>query len=180
MKNNKIEFSNPLIKDRIEILDNSEYKLTFRTFLESGGGQSQLHYHTKINETFKVISGELNIAFNNTEIILRVGNEYSIAPYTNHFFLNKSDKTVIFDVEILNPKKMIYALQIMYGITSDGKTNNEGLPSNILHAAIGLNMMDAFSPKVPLIIQKIVFSTLAIFGKIMGTEKLLIRKYCKH
>ncbi|WP_405396583.1 cupin domain-containing protein [Maribacter sp. Asnod2-G09] len=178
MRNSKIEFSNPIIKDRIEIIENSEHKLTFRTFLKSGGGQTQFHYHTKINETFRVISGELNIAINNSETILRAGNEFSISPLTNHFFFNRSAKTVIFDVEILNPKKMINALRIMYGLTNDGKTNNDGLPNNIFHAAIGLNMMDAFSPKFPSIVQKIGISTLAILGKIFGIEKLLIEKYC--
>lgn len=178
MKRNKIEFSNPIIKDRIEILESSEHKLIFRTFLESGGGQNELHYHTKTNETFSVISGELNVIINDKELLLKEGNTYTIPPRTNHMFFNKSDNEVVFDVEILHPKKMITALRIFYGLTGDSKTNSDGLPNNIFHTAIGLHMMDAFSPKVPFILQKVGITTLAILGKILGVEKSLIKKYC--
>ncbi|WP_107037759.1 cupin domain-containing protein [Brumimicrobium mesophilum] len=174
----KVEFSNPIIKDRLRIIENSKYKLIFRTFLESGGGQNQLHYHSKINETFKIIQGELNIIINNEEKILRTGDEYSILPYTNHMFYNKSDKQVVFDVEIKSPNKMMNALQIMYGLSSDEKTNKEGLPNNIFHTAIGLNLMDAFSPKIPFIVQKTGISFFYNLGKILGIEKQLINKYC--
>jgi len=142
MNNKKIEFYNPIIKDRIEVLENSEQKLIFRTYLESGGGQNELHYHTKINETFRVISGELNVIVNDKELLLKVGSNYLIPPHTNHMFFNKSDEKVVFDVTILNPKKMITALRIFYGLTRDGKTNKDGLPNNIFHTAIGLHMMD--------------------------------------
>lgn len=177
MKNNNIEFSNPIIKDRIEVLESSNHKLVFRTFLKAGGGQNELHYHTKINETFRVISGELNVVINDKELLLKEGNTYVILPRTNHMFFNSSDKEVIFDVEILHPKKMIIALRIFYGLTLDGKTNRDGLPNNIFHTAIGLNMMDAFSPKVPFILQKAGIASLSILGKIIGIEKSLIKKY---
>ena len=131
MSNKKIEFSNSIIKDRIEILESSEQKLIFRTYLASGGGQNQLHYHTKINETFRVISGELNVVINDKELLLKAGKTYVIPPYTNHMFFNTSSKEVVFDVEVLNPKKMITALRIFYGLTSDGKTNSDGLPNNL-------------------------------------------------
>lgn len=178
MLDKKIEFSNSIIKDRLKIIENSNYKLIFRTFLESGGGQNQFHYHSKINETFKIIQGELNIVINKEEKTLITGDKYSISPFTNHMFYNRSDKQVIFDVEIKSPKKMINALQIMYGLTNDEKINKEGLPYNIFHTAIGLNLMDAFSTKIPFIIQKIGISFFYSLGKVLGIEKQLINKYC--
>jgi len=178
MGDKKIEFSNSRIKDRLRIIENSKYKLKFRTFLESGGGQNQLHYHSKISETFKIIKGELNIVIGNDEKTLITGNEYSILPETNHMFYNKSDEQVIFDVEIKNPEKMINALQIMYGLTNDGQTNKDGIPNNLFHTAIGLDMMDAFSPKVPYLLQKGSISIIAFLGRILGIEKKLIEKHC--
>lgn len=178
MENKKNEFSNFIIKDRLRIIENSKYKLKFRTFLESGGGQNQLHYHSKINETFKIIKGELNIVIDKEEKILITGKEYSIPPHTNHMFYNKSTEQVIFDVEIKNPGKMINALQIMYGLTNNGQTNKKGLPNNIFHTAIGLNMMDAFSPKIPYLLQKGSISIIALLGKTIGIEKALIEKHC--
>lgn len=173
MKNNKIEFFNPIIKDRIEILENLEHKLSFRTFLEAGGGQNQLHYHTKISETFKIISGELNVIIDSNETVLKKGSEYSILPHTNHMFFNRSEEQVVFDVEIPNPQKMINALRIMYGLTNDEKVNKEGLPNNIFYAAIGLKMMDAFSPEVPYIIQKNRYFNISYVRKNIRNRKIL-------
>ncbi len=179
MYHKKIEFSNAILKDRIQIIEDSEYKLTFRTYLEPDGGQYELHYHTKLNEKFKIIQGELNVIINNEEKTLIAEDEQTITNFTNHRFYNASGKQVIFDVEVLNPKRMISALQIMYGLVEDGKTNAKGLPNNIFHTAIGLQMMDAFSPKIPYFIQKFGISILAILGRILGIKKKLIKKYCK-
>jgi len=179
MQKSKLTFSNPIIKDRIVLLENSEHKLLFRTFLAPGGGQNQFHYHTRIHETFNVISGELQVNLDNNKTLLKAGSQHTILPHVNHYFSNKSNKPVVFDVQILQPKNMIQALQIMYGLTNDGKTNKDGLPNNIFHTAIGLHMMDAFSPKVPHSIQKIGISTLAFLGKILGIKKRLLTTYCR-
>lgn len=179
MSSSEIEFSNPILKDRIKILESTPHKLVFRTFLAPNGGQHQLHYHSKLNETFKIIKGELNVIINQTEKKLTVGDQYTIENHTNHRFLNRSEVPVIFEVDILNPKKMINALQIMYGLVNDGKTASNGLPKNIFYTAIALHMMDAFSPKIPYLIQKTGISYLALLGKVLGIEKLLIAKYCK-
>ncbi len=172
-------FSNPIIKDRIEILESSKDKLVFRTFLESKGGQNQPHYHSKLNETFKIIEGELHVRIGKTEKVLTAGDHYTIQHRTGHMFLNTSNSPVIFDVEILNPQRMIQALQIMYGLANDGKTTRAGLPKNIFHIAIGLHMMDAFSPKFPYFIQKMGIGILAQLGKCLDIENRLIREYCR-
>ncbi len=178
IQHKKLEFSNPIIKDRIEVLKNSTSLLIFRTFLKPNGGQHELHYHTRLDEKFKVIKGTLNIMIGDRKMVLNAGDEQTIPPFTSHMFYNRSGEQVVFDVEVVNPQKMMNALQIMYGLTNDVKTNKKGLPNNILHTAIGLKMMDAFSPKVPYFIQKVGISTLATLGKIIGLEKQLVEKYC--
>ena len=56
---NKHKFSNPIIKDEIEILEDTVQRLVFRTYLQPDGGQTKLHYHTRFTEKFKIIEGEL-------------------------------------------------------------------------------------------------------------------------
>jgi hypothetical protein len=73
---------------------------------------------------------------------------------------------------------MIHALKIMYGIAKDGKTDYVGLPTNIFHLAIGLNMMDAYSPNYSKELQYITLKLLAGLGKIAGIENKLVKKYC--
>ena len=52
MQNKKVEFSNSVIKDRILILEDTKENLIFKTFLAPGGGQNDLHYHSKLYEEF--------------------------------------------------------------------------------------------------------------------------------
>jgi quercetin dioxygenase-like cupin family protein len=177
MSNKNKTFSNPILKDRVKVLEDAENLLKFRTYLEVGGGQNELHYHTLITETFTISKGELCVKLGMTEVLLKAGDSKTILPYTHHMFYNKSDSEVIFEVEVSNPGKMLQALQIMYGLTRDRKTTQTGMPKNILHTAIGIQMMDAFSPKIPHFFQKIGINTLAFLGKILGIKKKLLQKY---
>ena len=172
-------FSNPILKDRIKILKETENQLIFRTYLEPTGGQSKLHFHTKIIEKFQVIQGELTVLLDKDENVFRTNESQLIAPLTSHRFYNKSNEEVVFDVEITHPGRMKHALQIMYGLAEDGKTNKAGLPKNLFHLAIGLNMMDAYSPDFSQKLQHFAIKTLADLGKAMGMEKKLMEKYCK-
>lgn len=175
-RNNK--FSNPIIKDEIEVLYESEEKLIFKTFLEPKGGQTRCHYHTKITEKFRVIEGELSVILNNNERVLKCNDEVIIKKGDTHYFFNKSAEKVVFEVEILPSKQIKKALQILYGLAKDGKVYKSGLPINIFYMAIGLNMMDAYTPNVPRFIQKGSILTLATIGKIIGLEKKIILLYC--
>ncbi|WP_108869005.1 cupin domain-containing protein [Aquimarina aquimarini] len=171
-------FSNPIIKDEIEVLNESKEKLIFKTFLKPNGGQSRLHYHTKITEKFKIIEGELHVILNNDKRILKPNNEVLIKEFDTHQFYNKSDKNVVFEVEITPARHIKKALQIIYGLAKDGKVYKSGMPKNIFYMAIGLNMMDAYIPEAPRIIQKLGISILAAIGRIIGLEKKLMLQYC--
>lgn len=171
-------FSNPVIKDEIEILFESDEKLIFRTFLKPNGGQSGVHYHTKITEKFTIIEGELNVIVNNIESVLKTNNELVISALDRHQFINKSGKNVIFEVEITPSIQIKNGLQIIYGLAQDGKIYKNGLPTNIFYMAIAIKMMDAYVPDLPLFIQKTGILSLAFIGKITGLEKKIVKKYC--
>ena len=171
-------FYNPIIKDEIEILLESKHKLVFRTYLQPNGGQSGLHYHTNITETFKIIQGSLNIFHNGKERVLKTNDELSIKKFESHKFFNKTNDVVIFEVEINDPKEIMKGLQIIYGLANDRKVYKNGLPKNILYTAIAINKMDAYIPNVPLFVQKVGISILALVGKITGLESRLVSIYC--
>jgi len=175
-KNNNI-FSNPVIKDKIEILYESEEKLIFRTYLQPKGGQSGLHYHTAITEKFKIIEGELNVIINNEKKQLQASEQAIIKKFDTHQFFNNSNEQVIFEVEITPAKEIKKALQIMYGLAKDGKVYKNGLPKNIIYTAIGIYMMDAYVPTIPRFLQKMGIIPLAYLAKSIGIEKKLILKY---
>lgn len=177
LKNNQ-RFSNPIIKDEIEILYESKEKLIFRTYLDAGGGQARVHYHTKITEKFKVIEGELTVILNNEKRVLSSTTETTIKPYDVHQFFNTSDKRVVFEVEIRPAQNVIKGLKIFYGLAKDEKVCKNGLPKNIFYTAVGLKMLDGYIPNVPLWFQKLGISILAAIAKKIGVEQKLISRYC--
>lgn len=175
---NNNRFSNPIIKDEIEILYDTKEKLIFRTSLESGGGQAKLHYHTKITEKFRGIEGELTVIINGEKKILKPNRETIIKPYDTHQFLNVSSRKVVFEVEITPGHNISKGLQIFYGLAKDGKVFKNGLPKNIFHTAIGLKMLDAYITNVPVLFQKFGVSLLAKIAGVIGLERKIILKYC--
>lgn len=178
MLKNKQRFSNPIIKDEIEILHDTKEKLVFRTYLEAGGGQSGIHYHTKITEKFKGIEGELTVMVNGEKKKLKPNSETVIKPYDTHQFLNASGEKVIFEVEITPGLNIINGLKIFYGLAKDGKVYKNGLPKNIFYTAVGLKMLDAYVINVPLRFQKMGISILAAIAKKIGVEQKLMSRYC--
>jgi mannose-6-phosphate isomerase-like protein (cupin superfamily) len=178
MSSTKLKFSNPILKDEIEILFDSKDILVFNTSLQPQSGQTQLHYHTKITETFKVILGNLQVTLDNDIMSLKENEVKEIKPFTNHQFYNATSKTVIFEVTVNQPGQLREGLQIMYGLANDDKVYKNGLPKNLLKMAIGLQKMDAYIPGAPRFIQKMGISILARLGKVVGLEQILLNKYC--
>ncbi len=172
-------FSNSILRDEIEILEDSENILRFRTYLAPNSGQNKLHFHSKIEEHFSIKKGSLVTYINGQKKVLKEGDQATISPFTNHRFFNTSQQTSIFEVTVLNPEKLKKGLQIMYGLANDGKTNIQGLPRNVLHAAIGLKMLNAFASNIPYLLQVAGITTLVFIGNFFGIEKKLSVKYCQ-
>ena len=107
-----------------------------------------------------------------------MGDQALILPLESHRFYNTSKQIVIFEVEVTDPKELKNALQLMYGLAKTDRVYKNGLHKNILHTAIGLHMMDAYTPGIPLPLQKIGISILAYMGRIFGIEKKLMKAYC--
>ena len=177
MQNKKVEFSNSVIKDRILILEDTKENLIFKTFLAPGGGQNDLHYHSKLYEEFKIIKGELKVVLDKEEKTFVTGDKQIIEPFTNHKFYNNSKSEVVFEVKISKPGQMKKALQIMYGLVEDDKATKKGLPKNLFHIAIGIHLMDAFSPKCPFLLQKAGIKLLVFIAKLLKIDKKLFAKY---
>jgi quercetin dioxygenase-like cupin family protein len=173
-----LKFSNPIIKDEIEILFESNEKLVFRTVVKPSGGQSGVHYHIKITEEFKIISGELTVNLNGQKLTLKPGDHYVIKPFDCHQFLNESKNNVVFEVVVTPSIDVKRGLQIIYGLAAEDKVYKNGLPKNILSAAIAIQMMDAYVPKIPLSIQKIGIGVLVFVGKKTAVKKKLVSRYC--
>lgn len=171
-------YANPALQNEIVFLNATHEQLYFRTYLKSGGGQKQTHYHTKFCEHFKVIKGELQVEINATTKTLYKNDTATIRPYEVHRFYNASGTDVIFEVEARPALDLKQGFQIMYGLASDGKVNTAGIPRNIFHLAIGVQLLNAYIPSFPLKLQQLGIGLLSSIGQRFGIKKKLIETYC--
>lgn len=139
-------FENPLIKDKVRILEstsetNGEY-LLLEIELAPGGGNN-LHYHLNFDEEFTAIEGSLGIEKKHGKIILREGESATAYKQELHRFFNPGKEPITFQVR-LTPGHMGFenGLRIAYGLARDGKTNRNGIPKKIDHLAVILDMTD--------------------------------------
>jgi quercetin dioxygenase-like cupin family protein len=104
--------------------------------LAAGGGNAP-HIHATYDEYFEVLEGTLTVRLGRRELEVRAG-EAAIAPRGSvHCFSNATDSTVRFRVE-LGPGHRGFeeALQVGYGLATDGRTLADGTPKNPLVLAL--------------------------------------------
>lgn len=172
----------PTQKDYATFLETSASTYGKRTLIEielAPGGGNVPHYHMTFSERFEVLEGELEVLVGTETHTLRPG-ETKIAPVnTLHNFKNPTDKTTRFLVDIQpGSRGFEQALQIAYGLATDGKANKQGLPTNIYHLAVIFVMGEGRVPGMMSLLMP-VFRFLAARARKKGIEQELIRKYCQ-
>jgi quercetin dioxygenase-like cupin family protein len=137
-------FENPLIKDKVTLLESSQETNGAYTLLEVAlepGGGNDLHYHTSFNEEFTAIEGTLSIGLKKRQLHLRPG-ETTVAEINQlHRFYNASPNPIRFLVK-LSPGSTAFekCIAIGYGLAGDGLTNKSGIPKKLDHLAVLLDL----------------------------------------
>jgi quercetin dioxygenase-like cupin family protein len=173
---------NPIQKDYVTFLETSASTGGKRSLHEielAPGGGNVPHYHLNFDERFEVLEGELDVLVGKTTYTLRPGETKTAVANTLHNFKNTTDKTTRFLVDI-QPGSPGHeqALQIMYGLATDGKANKQGLPTNINHLAIVFVLAGARVPGMMSLMMPL-FRLIAARARKLGIERELIEKYCR-
>lgn len=170
---------NPVTGDRMTILQPSHQnqgnyaKICFE--LPPGAKGSPLHYHTRMDETFTVLKGclEMEVGKKGDRRILQAGESLTVPSLMHHSFCNRSNDWVTFTTENRPAGGFERFIRGMYGLAIDGKVNSEGMPTNLLQLAILLKHSDT----VPVGVSRVVFNTviniLVWFGQIFKVEQYL-------
>ena len=175
-------FENPLIKDRIMLVESSRetggaYTL-IEVELQPGGGNS-LHYHKSFAEKFTAVKGELWVDVGKQRICLQPG-ESATAPIDSlHRFYNPGDHAIIFQVKLTPGHEMFeHGLAIIYGLAKEGRVNKKGIPRKLDHMALLMSLTDTGIPGFFSFIRPIMKWRA---GKAMekGMQHELIERYCK-
>jgi len=173
-------FINPVFKDKATVLKSNaetggEYSLG--ELEVSPGGGNFLHSHSAFEETFTAIKGILGVFVNNKRIFLKPGESVTVPRNTPHHFFNATDEIVVCQVRFKpGHEGFEKGLAIGYGLASDGKTNNKGVPKNLTHLALLVNLTDTRAVG-PLSLLTPVFGWIANRARKKGIEMKLLEKY---
>ena len=173
---------NPIQKDYATFLETSAETGGAHTLIEidlAPGGGNRSHYHRAFSERFEVLEGTLHVQLGKQSHILTPGQSATAQPNTLHYFSNPSLERTRFLVE-LRPGHTGFeqALQIAYGLATDGKTNKESLPTNPYHLAVIFILGEGIVPGLFSLLTP-VFRILAARARKLGIEQELIDKYCQ-
>jgi len=90
------------------------------------------HFHPHQTETFKVISGELNIKVGGKHIILKPNDDKVVVErFTPHCFWNAKNEAVSFEAEIFPPKNIEKGIRLTYKLSKQGRVNKNNIPTNV-------------------------------------------------
>lgn len=173
---------NPIIKDIVTFIQTAEEsggKVTEAEIRLMPGGGNPLHYHKTYSETFTAIDGDLGVGLGkNASKILKPGETHTVPPKSLHRFYNPTDKEIKFNVK-LQPGHTGFenSLRILYGLASDGLTDNKTIPKSLKHSAIILCMSDMNVPGMLTFLSPLL-KRMYNKAKANGDVQKLIDKYC--
>ena len=173
----------PVQRDAAIFLETVEESGGRRTLLEielAPGGGNEPHSHLTFSEHFACVEGELTVRADGLLHVLQPGDEAIAEPGVLHCFANETDEPVRFQVELApGHRGFEQALQIGYGLAEDGLTNDLGIPKNLVHAAVLMDMSEtrvrgAWQLLVPLL------KILARWGRRRGADAALVERYVRY
>jgi mannose-6-phosphate isomerase-like protein (cupin superfamily) len=137
--------------------------------LPPGGFVAAEHIHPNQEERYEIVAGELNVRLDGTEQALGPGDRVVIGAGRPHVWWNAGREEVRFRCEVAPALRFETFLETLFGLASDGKTDDKGLP-NPLQLAV---LARAYQEEVRLArpspaVQRVLFGPLAVVGRLMG------------
>lgn len=127
------------------------------------------HFHPFQTETFKVLSGELNLTVGKNHLVLSPKNEKVVVDmFVLHSFWNATYKEVRFEAEIYPPINIEKGLRLTYKLSQEGKINKKNIPYNPFYTLILMDYFDSYFSFLPWKLQKFMYRQGSKFARFMG------------
>ena len=172
---------NPVTGDRLTVLYPSRESqgnyTKIRFDLPPGAKGSPLHYHTKMDETFTVLEGclEMEVGKKGHQRLLLPGESVKIPAGMHHSFGNTSNDWVTFTTENRPADGFEKFIRGLYGLAIDGKVYSEGMPTNLLQLAILLKLADTFPVGIPKIVFRLAIDILVGVARVFNVNNSLVK-----
>ena len=164
----------PVTGERIEFLTTAEdtggESLRMELLVEPRGFAAAEHVHPKQDERFEILSGTLSYRVDSVEREAGAGDELVIPKGVPHVWENGGDEDLRMILEFRPALRSAEFFESYFGLGQDGKTNPKtGLPNPIRMAALLQEFRDEIHlARPPLFVQRTVFGTLALVGRLLG------------
>jgi mannose-6-phosphate isomerase-like protein (cupin superfamily) len=143
-----------------------------RNEVSAGAQGPPMHYHLAYTEAFEVLEGTLDVCVGAEEnhLVLAAGESVYVPLNTAHRFWNSSPEPTVFEVEIRPARDFEKAIRAQMGLIEDGKTNDRGIPKNVLELALLYELSESYVVGMPLFLQKGIFGALARVARWRGYD----------
>jgi mannose-6-phosphate isomerase-like protein (cupin superfamily) len=141
------------------------------TTVARGGFVAAEHLHPYQCERFEIVCGEVEFKLGKEISVAKPGDVLMVEPSVPHRFRNVGEEEIRFLTEVRPALSFETFLQTMFGLASDGKTNEKGLPNPLRLAVI---MNEQFNlvrlPFAPAWVQRLALALGAPLGLLFGYE----------
>lgn len=171
----------PIQRDYVTFLETSAETGGARTLIEvelAPGGGNPPHYHLAYDEHFEVVRGTLGVVVEGRALTLGPGDTATAPLNTRHNFHNPTAEPTVFLVT-LTPGSTGFerSLQIGYGLARDGLASARGIPRDLAHLALLLEMGDMRMPGALALLGPLL-RFLARRARRRGLDRQLVARYC--
>lgn len=125
------------------------------------------HVHPRQAEHFETLSGTLRARVDGEERTLRPRERMVVPPGVAHTWWIGGEEDGHVRVEFRPALNTETFLETMYGLSRDGKVDDDGVPP-LLQMAIICRAYENYLPSPPIVLQKTLFGILAPVGRLMG------------
>lgn len=130
------------------------------------------HVNPRIEEYFRVISGEFKVVVEGQERLLTDGEDVTIQADRPHRHWNPSDEPARIHYEARPAIQMGEALETAFVLGQAGEVDERGLPTLLPMAVFQDAHPDHFySTDAPIVVQKAMFKLLAPVGRLAGYQE---------
>jgi quercetin dioxygenase-like cupin family protein len=162
---------NPVTGERIVFrqtsADTNGELLQFDLYLRARGFLPAKHVHARQEERPEVVSGSVRYRLQGEERALGAGEAVVLPPGIAHTLWNDAEEEAHLIMDVRPALEVETALETMFGLARDGKTNDKGMP-NTLHAALLAREYELFLAGPPVAMQRAGTAILAPIARLLG------------
>lgn len=173
--------TNPITGQSIKFIQTSRdtqgLLLEMESTYQAHSTEPMPHFHPQQEEYFKVLSGSVSVRLNGELKILNAGEALNIPPNHIHSMWNPSEEKAVVNWQVQPALDTEYFLEMGMGLAQAGKVKADGMPNLLQSVVLVTRFKNVYRLAKPgPIAQKIVFSILAPFARLMG-YRAIYREY---